>query len=247
LTTFINENLLRAHSTEKRAYSRFKFIESIVERLYIFQHHMEYLVINHYTNVLLFLGGLLGFSWLLFVLLGLSLDGSSGLSCLLSCWLGGGLSGGSLSGSGGGSLSGSSGLSGILLTSLGGGLLVFRGSLFGLFGSFSGSSFSSFLMGIMKSLLSEGLEELNVFSGGLQASLISFFLFSLVQSLSSESNISDESLDLGSLVSNFSTLFDLSGVEKSKSSNIVFLVKSEQSSDSGGSLGTESSGFLFIG
>lgn len=42
-------------------------------------------------------------------------------------------------------------------------------------------------------------------------------------------------------------LFNLSGVEKNESSGIVLLGKIEELSDSGGSLGSESSGLLVIG
>ncbi len=67
-----------------------------------------------------------------------------------------------------------------------------------------------------------------------------------VDSLSSESGISDQSLDLGGLGSDgLAFLFDLSSDDES--SNVVVLGQSEELSDLGSSLGAESLGELVIG
>lgn len=71
--------------------------------------------------------------------------------------------------------------------------------------------------------------------------------FYLIDSLSSKSGIGDESLDSGGLPVGLSVLFNLSAVKKNESSWVIFLLKIEQFSNSGGSLGTESSWFLVVG
>jgi len=136
-----------------------------------------------------------------------------------------------------------------LSSSLSGGSLNFRLLSRSSSGGGGGGSSSSllFLGGGFDSLLSQGLEKLDVFSLSLLGSLPSFLLFSLIDSLSSESDIGDESLDFGGLPVGLSVLFNLSAVEENESSWIIFLLKIEQFSNSGGSLGSESSWFLVIG
>jgi len=157
----------------------------------------------------------------------------------------GSLSGSSLGGSsslgGGGSLSGS-GLSGLALSSGDGGLDFFlRGVLSMSSFLFVGNFFSVF-SGL---LLSVFFEDLLVVSLGLSGSFPSGLLVSLVNSLSSESGISDQSLDLGGLGSDgLAFLFDLSSDDES--SNVVVLGQSEKLSDLGGSLGAESLGQLVV-
>jgi len=167
--------------------------------------------------------GRLGGGSLGVLLLGGGLSGGGSLRVLLASSCGGGGGSGLASGLGGGSL--------------GVDLLGF---------SLGSSGILLFLGGGFDSLLSQVLEELDVFSGSLLGSLPSFLLFFLIDSLSSESDVSDESLDLRGLPVGLSVLFNLSGVKKNKSSWVVFLLKIEQLSNSGGSLGTESSGLLVI-
>jgi len=151
----------------------------------------------------------------------------------------GGLSGGSL---GGGSLGGS-GLSSLALSSGDGGLNFFLGSVLSMSSFLSVSNFFSVLSGL---LLSVFFEDLLVVSLSLSGSFPSGLLVSLVNSLSSESVVSDQSLDLGGLSSDgLAFLFDLSS--DNKSSNVIILVQSEELSDLGGSLGAESLGDLIVG
>jgi len=116
-------------------------------------------------------------------------------------------------------------------------------------GSFSFGGFGFFLLAcsVGDSLLSQVLEEFDIFAGSLLGSLPSFFLFSSVQLLSSESDVGDQSLDLGGLIVDLAVLFNLSGVKENESSWIVGLLEIEQFTNSGGSLGTSSSWFLIIG
>jgi len=194
--------------------------------------------LSSYTFIyLLLLGSSLG----LLLSGGLLLGGGSSL--LLS---GGslGLSSGSLSGSSSSGLDSLAGLSGD-----GSGLLTSSGSS----GSVSLVKRSSlgfllvldFLLVLSSLLLSEFFEDLLVVSGGLLGSLPSSLLVGLVDSLSSESSVSDQSLDLGGLVSDgLAFLFDLSSDDES--SDIIILGQSEKFSDSGGSLGSESLGKLGV-
>jgi len=184
----------------------------------------------------------------------------SGGSLLVSG--GSSLSGSSLLVSGGGSLSLStlsSGLSSRGLTSLSrggrGGLLTSssggNGGDAGLGVSLFVSSVSGFLLVgdfllvLSGLLLSVFFEDLVVVRDGLLGSLPSSLLVGLVDSLSSKSGISDQSLDLGSLISDgLAFLFDLSSDDES--SDIIILGQSEELSDSGGSLGSESLGELGV-
>jgi len=163
-----------------------------------------------------------------------SLSGSLLLSGSRLSLSGGGLSRSSL---GGGSLS------------LSGGSLSGDSLYFGLLSG--GSSLVSFLLVLGFFLVLGGLllsvlfEDLLVISDGLLGSLPSGLLVSLVDSLSSESSVSDESLDLGSLISDgLAFLFDLSS--DNESSDIIILGEGEELSDSGGSLGSESLGELGV-
>jgi len=157
--------------------------------------------------------------------LGLSGGGLSGGSLLLSS------SSLSLSGGGGlagGGLDGSSLFVGLLSGSLVSFLLVL-----------------DFFLVLGSLLLSVFFEDLVVISNGSSGSFPSGLLVSLVDSLSSESSISDQSLDLGGLISDgLAFLFDLSSDDES--SDIIILGQSEKFSDSGGSLGSESLGELGI-
>lgn len=68
----------------------------------------------------------------------------------------------------------------------------------------------------------------------------------LVDSLSSQSSISDQSLDSWGFVSDWlAFLFNLSSDDES--SDIIVLAQSEELSDLGGSLGSESLGELVVG
>jgi len=200
-----------------------------------------------------------------FIYLFLSLGGSLGLS-----GLGGSLlvssGGSSLLVSGGGSLSGSSLLlssgSGLdtslfsyltLLSGNGSGLLTSGGASGGvvLFFDLLGLGVVEFLLKgnfflvLSSLLLSVLIKDLVVVNDGLLGSFPSSLLVSLVNSLSSESSISDQSLDLGSLISDgLAFLFDLSSDDES--SDIIILGQSEELSDSGGSLGSKSLGLLGV-
>jgi len=167
------------------------------------------------------------------------------------------LSGSRLSLSGGGSTLSNSLLlssSGLSLGGGGSGLLASSG-LFVLLGNgllvLLGSSLMSFLLVgdfflvLSGLLLSVFFEDLVVVRDGLSGSFPSGLLVSSVDSLSSESSVSDESLDLGGLISDgLAFLFDLSS--DNESSDIIILGKSEEFSDSGGSLGSESLGELGV-
>jgi len=149
----------------------------------------------------------------------------------------GGLSGSSLNGSLGGS-----GLSSLALGSGDGGLDFFLGGVLSMSNFLSVGNFFSVFSNL---LLSVFLEDLLVVSLGLSGSFPSGLLVSLVNSLSSESVVSDQSLDLGGLSSDgLAFLFDLSS--DNKSSNVIILVQSEELSDLGGSLGAESLGDLRV-
>lgn len=151
---------------------------------------------------------------------------------------GGGLSGGSL----GGGLSGS-GLSGLSLSSGGDGGLSFF--LLGVLSMSSFLSVGNFFLVFSGLLLSVFFEDLLVVSLGLSGSFPSGLLVGLVDSLSSESVVSDQSLDLGGLSSDgLAILFDLSSDDES--SDIIILSQSEELSDLGGSLGSESLGDLVV-
>lgn len=193
--------------------------------------------LSSYTFIyLLLLGGSLGL-----LLSGSLLLGGGGSLLLSRGSLG--LSGGTLSGSSSGldSLAGLSGDGGGLLTSSGSSgsvSLVKRSSL-------SFLLVLDFFLVLSSLLLSEFFEDLLVVSGGLLGSLPSSLLVGLIDSLSSESSVSDQSLDLGSLISDgLAFLFDLSSDDES--SDIIILGQSEKFSDSGGSLGSESLGKLGV-
>jgi hypothetical protein len=188
-----------------------------------------------------------------FIYLFLSLGGSLGLSGS-SLLLGGGsrlgLSGGSLllSGTLGSSLASLfSDLT--LLSGDGSGLLASSGSSGGVSlikgGSLGFLLVGNFFLVFSGLLLSVFFEDLLVFSNGSSGSFPSSLLVGLVDSLSSESSISDQSLDLGGLISDgLAFLFDLSSDDES--SDIIILGQSEKFSDSGGSLGSESLGLLGV-
>jgi len=158
----------------------------------------------------------------------------------------------SLSGGSGGGLGGGSSLTSSGLSLSGGGLDgggLDGGNLFvSLLSSSSVVSFllvgDFFLVG-SSLLLSVFFEDLLVVSDGSLGSFPSGLLVSLVDSLSSESSVSDQSLDLGGLISDgLAFLFDLSSDDES--SDIIILGQSEELSDSGGSLGSESLGELGV-
>ena len=167
---------------------------------------------------------------------------------------GGLTSGGGLSLSGGLSLGGG-GLTSGGSTSLLGGLTLGGGSSGGLSGTFvlggvlsvgEFLSVGNFFLVFSGLLLSVFFEDLLVVSLGLSGSFPSGLLVSLVNSLSSESVVSDESLDLGGLSSDgLAFLFDLSS--DNKSSNVIILGQGEELSDLSGSLGSESLGDLVVG
>jgi hypothetical protein len=79
---------------------------------------------------------------------------------------------------------------------------------------------------------------------GLLTSLISLLLGSLVDDLSSDSLLSDESLNLGGFVEGLVSSLDFSA--DNVLGDIVLLSESEGSSDGVGSLGTESSGSVVV-
>jgi len=144
----------------------------------------------------------------------------------------------------------------ILLGGDGSGLLASSGSSGSVNSSFTLLRLSNSLVGFLlvldfflvlgSLLLSVLIEDLVVVRNGLLGSLPSSLLVGLVDSLSSESGVSDQSLDLGSLVSDgLAFLFDLSSDDES--SDIIILGQSEKFSDSGGSLGSESLGLLGVG
>jgi len=174
------------------------------------------------------------------------LNGGLSSGSLLLSLSGGNLSGLSL-GDGGLSSGGSGGLS-----SGGSGGLSLGGSGNGLnFFLLSVSSVSSFLfvgkffLVFSGLLLSVFFEDLVVVSLGLFGSFPSFLLVSSVDSLSSQSSVSDQSLDLGGLSSDLlAFLFDLSS--DNESSDIIVFSQSEELSDLGGSLGAESLGLLVV-
>jgi len=140
-----------------------------------------------------------------------------------------------------GSGGGLGGLSSSFGINLGGGLSSSRREI--LSSDFSGM----FNTNSVSLLLLQGFEKFNIFGFASSGSDPSFLLGGLEDSLSSESDIGDESLDLWGLVVDLSSLFDFSGVEDNISSGIILLCEVEQFSDSGGSLGTSSSGSLFVG
>jgi len=155
---------------------------------------------------------------------------------------------------GGGGLGLGGGFSSSLGINLGGSLGSLGINLLGLCGGsrlsslvFSSKIGSVFNTNGMSSLLFQGFEKFNIFSFAGSGSLPGFDLGSLEDSLSSKSDIGDESLDSGGLIVDLSSLFDFSGVEDNISSGIVLLCEVEKFSDSGGSLGTSSSWLLFIG
>jgi len=188
-----------------------------------------------------------------FIYLFLSLGGGLGLSSGLSGSLllsgsGLGLSGSTLTGReasllGDLVLLGGDG-SGLLTSSRSSGGVVLSVSLLGL-GLVSFLLVLDFFLVLSGLLLSVLIEDLVVVSDGSLGSFPSSLLVGLVDSLSSESSVSDQSLDLGGLVSDgLAFLFDLSSDDES--SDIIILGQSEKFSDSGGSLGSESLGELGI-
>lgn len=153
---------------------------------------------------------------MLSLLLGSNDLGLSGGSLLGLDWLGNG--------------SGSLGRGGLGGCSLDGGSLDF--------GDFSAVSVSLSLLDV----LGEDLVVLCLVVLGLLESL---GLVSLLEGLSSESLLGDESLDLGGLVESLVALLDFSS--DYVLSHIVLLSEGEGLSNGGGSLGAESSGLVTVG
>jgi len=120
-----------------------------------------------------------------------------------------------------------------------------RGALVILLGMSSILLVLDFFFVLSSLLLSVLFEDLVVISNSLLGCLPSSLLAGSVNSLSSESGISDQSLDSGSLISDgLAFLFNLSS--DNESSDVIILGQSEKFSDLGGSLGSESLGELGI-
>lgn len=99
---------------------------------------------------------------------------------------------------------------------------------------------------VLSLLLLDVLGENLVVLGSVFSLLLEAFnLASLGENLSSESLLSNESLDLGRLEEGLVTLLDFTS--NNVLSNVVLLSKSEDLSDGGSSLGSKSSGLNVVG